>query len=194
MRTFRKIVISFIIVLLIGLNLFLYLGYLLSNSDPIPAKVDIVIVLGGGDGARIDKACELLKQGVTKRLLLINAKQSEIDAVHAASAGTLVLFENRPRSTWQEAQTSQVWMQAHQWKSMLVVSDPPHLLRVRYAWYSIFRNDDVDYHIAASSPRWWSRWLWWRDPFAQEFVKNEVLKLAYYLYQYRFGWEPTTVK
>jgi hypothetical protein len=34
-------------------------------------------------------------------------------------------------------------------KSVLVVSDPPHLLRVRYCLFSAFRGSDVVYRVIA---------------------------------------------
>ncbi len=69
----------------------------------------------------------------------------------------------------------------------LVVSDPPHLLRLQYAWFSSFRGTDLIYTLIASNPPWWNPWRWWQNPVSVEFVESEVLKLGYYLLHYRFG-------
>ena len=35
-------------------------------------------------------------------------------------------------------------------ESVLVVSDPPHLLRLRYTWASLMRGTDLEYFLIAS--------------------------------------------
>jgi hypothetical protein len=78
-------------------------------------------------------------------------------------------------------------MQAKGLKSVLVVSDPPHLLRVHYAWASHFWRTELAYTLIASTPPWWSPWRWWQNPQAKSFVTSELLKLGYYLVRYGFG-------
>ncbi len=65
--------------------------------------------------------------------------------------------------------------------------DPPHLLRVRYTFGSIFRGSDMRYTLMASNPPWWSAWRWWQHPRAAAFADSEFLKLGFYVVQYRFG-------
>ena len=69
----------------------------------------------------------------------------------------------------------------------VVVSDPPHMLRLRYTWGSVLRGTGMDYTLVATAPPWWPGWRWWRNPGASDFVGNEVLKLGYYVLRYRFG-------
>lgn len=78
-------------------------------------------------------------------------------------------------------------MQANGWRSARVVSDPPHLLRVNYAWFSNFWDSDFSYTLIASNPPWWSAWRWWANPQSSSFVGDEVLKLGYCVARYRFG-------
>ena len=78
-------------------------------------------------------------------------------------------------------------MQAKGWRTVLVVSDPPHLLRLQYAWFSSFLGSGLAYTLIASNPPWWQPWRWWQNPVSVEFVESEVLKLGYYLLHYRFG-------
>ena len=44
---------------------------------------------------------------------------------------------------WGEAITMRARMEAEGWRSVLVVSDPPHMLRLRYTWGSIFRGSNL---------------------------------------------------
>ncbi|MBK6558234.1 MAG: hypothetical protein IPG16_13925 [Comamonadaceae bacterium] len=78
-------------------------------------------------------------------------------------------------------------MQAEGLRSVMVVSEPPHLLRLRYTWGSVFRGSDPGYTLIASAPPWWSTWRWWQHPRAAAFVDSEFLKLGYYVARYRFG-------
>ncbi len=70
----------------------------------------------------------------------------------------------------------------------MVVSDPPHMLRLRYTWGSVLRGTGLAYTLVATSPPWWPGWRWWRTTESASFVGNEVLKLGYYVVRYRFGW------
>ena len=65
----------------------------------------------------------------------------------------------------------------------IVALDP----RLRYAWFSNFWGSDLSYTLIATNPPWWSAQGWWKNPVAKEFVKSEVLKLGYYVLNYRFG-------
>ena len=78
-------------------------------------------------------------------------------------------------------------MQANGWRTVLVVSDPPHMLRMRYAWGAAFRGSDFSYTLVATELLWWPDWRWWTNPYATRFVEDEVLKLGYYVFKYRFG-------
>ena len=87
-----------------------------------------------------------------------------------------------------EAVTVRERMQAEGLRTVMVVSDPPHMLRLRYTWGSVLRGTGIDYTLVATAPPWWPGWRWWRNPGASDFVGNEVLKLGYYVVRYRFGW------
>lgn len=149
---------------------------------------DAVVVLGGsGDGARYPRARELLLAGLAKRLVLIEPSAAEVADATQRFSEVLVWNDVLPGNTWGEAKTTRARMAANGWKSVLVVSDPPHMLRMRYAWASNFWGADESYVLVASNPAWWSAWRWWQDPYAIKFVEEEVLKLGYYVVRYRFG-------
>jgi uncharacterized SAM-binding protein YcdF (DUF218 family) len=162
-------------------------GAVLSSPAAVPHRADVVVVLGGGDGARYARGRELIKAGLSKRYLLINATASEQEDALRNLNQAEVSFDDLPINSWQEAQSVRAWMQAKGWRTALVVSDPPHLLRVQYAWASNFRGTDLAYTLIASNPPWWSAWRWWSNPQSARFVESEVLKLGYYVLRYRFG-------
>ncbi len=165
---------------------YLTIGALLSFPSEVPRSADVVVVLGGGDGARYARGRELALAGYSKRLLLFNPSVVERKDALEHLQGVETRIDDLPRDSWQEAIAARAWMNAYGWRSVLVVSDPPHMLRVRYTWFSIFRGTELAYSLIASDPGWWSAWGWWRNPRSEKFVSDEVLKLGYYIVRYRF--------
>ena len=167
---------------------FLSAGTLLSIPAKLPHHADVVVVLGGGID-RYPRGRELVLAGYAERMVLFEPNAAERQDALARLRTVEIRDDVRPPNSWTEAQTMRAWMQANGWHTALVVSDPPHLLRVAYAWSSAFRGTDLSYTLVSSDPPWWPGWRWWRDPRAAAFVDNEVLKLGYYLLRYPLGFE-----
>ena len=165
---------------------FFTIGAVLSSPAGLPHRADVVVVLGGGEW-RYARGRDLVLAGYADRLVVFEPNDAE--RKDALVRVPLVEFwdEVKPQNSWGEAQAVRGWMLANGWRSALVVSDPPHLLRVGYAWSSNFRGTDLTYTLVASNPPWWSAWRWWANPQSARFVENEVLKLGYYVLRYRFG-------
>lgn len=164
-----------------------FAGVILCRNEDLPSRVDLVVVLGGDDGARYVRGRELLSKGFSNRLLLFNATQDVRDSALRSLSGIELSFNEIPRNTWQEANVTRVVMRKNCFTSVIVVSDPPHLLRMRYAWFSNFHGKGISYLLIASNPSWWDARRWWSDPMARRFVLTELPKLIYYFLNYRFG-------
>ena len=163
-------------------------GTVLASPAARPQPADVMVVLGGDhDGARYARGRQLVLDGYSRRLWQSNPKTAEREDALAKLPGIAVHFDNEPGNTWQEAEAVQAWMQAHGYKSALVVSDPPHLLRVGYAFASNLWGRGLKFTLIASEPTWWSTWAWWQNRESALFVKSEFPKLGYYLVRYRFG-------
>jgi uncharacterized SAM-binding protein YcdF (DUF218 family) len=185
-KTFLTCLIGLVSLLAIGLLGYLAVGALLSCPSGLPRSADVVVVLGGGEGARYARGRELVLAGYSKRLLLFNPSADERKDALERLQGVEIRIDDLPMNSWQEAIAVRAWMGAYGWRSVLVVSDPPHMLRVRYTWFSIFRGTELAYYLTATDPGWWSAWFWWRNPQSEMFVSDELLKLGYYIVQYRF--------
>jgi uncharacterized SAM-binding protein YcdF (DUF218 family) len=159
-------------------------GAVLASPAELPHRVDLVMVLGGGDGARYARGRELVLTGYSSRLFLSNPTRAERKEM---LPGIDVFTDDEPINTWQEAQALRLLMVRKGFRSVLVVSDPPHLLRLRYCLGSAFRGTNMSYTIVASEPLWWNPWRWWGHPTAAFFVDREVPKVWYYVLRYRFG-------
>lgn len=163
-------------------------GALLQWPAQAPSQADAVVVLGGDSGTRYRKGRALVVDAYSSRLYLINP---ELSVLRDIAAGVPNLHEVHgeaiSRSTWDEAVNTLAWMKANDFGHVLVVSDPPHLLRVAYTWSSVFRGSGRHYTLVAADTPWWSAWRWWENEQAALFAGVEVLKLGYYLVHYRFG-------
>ena len=162
-------------------------GAILALPSSNPQRADAVVMLGGGDGARYARARELVLAGFAPRLVLIDPTAAELADAKTRFPDATVWKDVLPGNSWGEAKTTHNRMQANGWKSVLVVTDPPHMLRVRYAWASNFFGSDLHFVLVAANPTWWSTWRWWQNPQSAQFVKEEILKLGYYVVRYQFG-------
>ena len=168
-------------------------GALLSAPAEEVRHVDAVVVLGGdgGMGGRYVQGRDLVLAGFSKRLIVLNAGDAtRKDALAQVPGVEFVNSMHAPGGPGSsgEAQVVRQRMQAEGLRSVMVVSDPPHMLRLRYTWGSVLRGTGLHYTLVATTPPWWPGWRWWRTTESASFVGNEVLKLGYYVVRYRFGW------
>jgi uncharacterized SAM-binding protein YcdF (DUF218 family) len=187
------ILVALLCLSVLALAAFVAAGVLLSAPASEPRPVDAVVVLGGDWSAsgvtnRYALGRDLVLAGYSKRLILFYPGTAEILDAQATFPGVEHMTDSMVRNTWDEAEAVRARMQADGGlHSVIVVSDPPHMLRLRYTWGSVFRGTGMNYTLIATSPPWWTQWRWWQNPQSTNFVGNEVLKLGYYLVRYRFG-------
>jgi uncharacterized SAM-binding protein YcdF (DUF218 family) len=185
------LVVAFLLLPEAGLLGFFTAGAVLAAPAELPNTADIVVVLGGDGGSgRYMRGRELLHAGYSGQLVLIEPNAIDRKDALANVPGVVIWDDVLPGNSWGEAKVTRAKMQAKGWKSVLVVSDPPHMLRLRYAWFSNFWGSGLSYTLITTNPPWWPAWRWWTNPASKSFVENEVLKLGYYVFRYGFGlWE-----
>lgn len=83
---------------------YLNAGVILSYPAGQPHSADLVVVLGGDGGARYPMGTELVLDGNSARLLLINPGDSIRKDALGRLRGVDVRFDTAPRNTWEEAQ------------------------------------------------------------------------------------------
>jgi len=188
---------TFVILLLfcgIGSTIFLGLGLLLSFHAGKPEKADVIIVLGGDDGLRVNRGAELYKAGYATRLLLtgIDKKYYRPDRPNWRERRLMeqgiprkaIYVDTLSKTTWDEARNTGKTMKEKGWKSALVVSDPPHMLRLHHTWNRSFRESPATFVLVATSPEWWHPLLWWRNETSYKFVLSEIKKNVFYAVMY----------
>ena len=174
---------------------FLAAGHFLVAPAQGPVKADLMVALGGDNGARADRVLELYRKGFAPKVLLTGeGVHSKTRAAYLSwrarylidegiPAGVL-LYDNRSTSSWEEAVNTLQLMQSMKLDCALVVSDPPHMRRLSWVWSKVFSGSGKVYTLVASDLEDWDAEHWWRTSPSAQFVFSEYVKLAYYLVQY----------
>ncbi|WP_237073305.1 YdcF family protein [Prosthecochloris sp. GSB1] len=198
MKTLLQLLKSTLVILLlfcgIGGAVFLGLGLLLSFHADKPEKADVIIVLGGDDGLRINRGAELYKAGYARHLLLtgIDRKYYRPDRpdwrerrlMEKGISRKVIDVDTLSKTTWDEARNTRKIMKEKGWGSALIVSDPPHMLRLHNTWSRAFRESPATFVLVATNPEWWHPLLWWRNETSYKFVMSEIRKNVFYAVMY----------
>lgn len=195
MKTFFKIsLIFFLISASLSATIFLGLGLIVSMHAAKPQKADVIVVLGGDDGLRVKKGAELYKAGYARTILLTGIDNRYYRPNHPNWRERRLMERGIPRknimvdtwseSSWEEAENSFDMMKKKGWETALVVSDPPHMLRLHKAWNKAFTGSGKRFILVKTSPSWWNPLLWWHTPMSYQFVISEIKKNIYYLLTY----------
>lgn len=177
------------VIVLIGM---LMIGILMSsfshNYSDNPADSDLIVLLGGGDEGRMEKAAELYKEGYAEQVLITpvrksdEAKQSvELANEYGIPTEDLITEENAS-STHTNATITMDIMESDDMDSALIVTSDYHIKRSKYA-FEEENNSDFDFnYIAALSDegeRWYetehATYFW-----ITEFTKNAGYRAGLY--------------
>lgn len=83
-------------------------------------------------------------------------------------------------TTWEEAENTAEMMDRSGWKKAIVVSDPPHMLRLHQTWKKAFDGSSKQFILVPTKPEWWSTFLWWQNTTSNRFVLSEIKKNLFY--------------
>jgi uncharacterized SAM-binding protein YcdF (DUF218 family) len=169
---------------------FLSLGCVVSFHAGNPRHADVIVVLGGDSGRRVEKGAELFNAGFAPNVLLTgidarfyrpghpNWRERRMRALGVPKKAIKVDTESE--TTWDEAVNAAETMQKNGWKSALVVSDPPHMLRIHQTWGKVFEGSSKTIILVPTNPEWWNPVLWWTNRTSYRFVISEIKKNIYY--------------
>ncbi|NTW56326.1 MAG: YdcF family protein [Chlorobiaceae bacterium] len=174
--------------------LFSSLGFVVSRFSRTPDKADVIVVLGGDNGLRVRKGAELYRKGYSRRLLLTGIDERFYKPGHpnwrermSMSLGVprkAIMIDTSSKSTWEEAVNTSETMKKKGWKSVLVVSDPPHMFRLHQTWTKAFAGSPDTFILVATEPPWWNPLLWWMNRKSFQFVISEMKKNLFYTVMY----------
>lgn len=195
MKTFLKF--SLIVILTLSAlcgALYLGLGYIVSFHASRPAKADLIVILGGDDGLRVRKGAELYRMGYSGNILLTGLDIRYYRANHPNWRERRLMERGVPRkriivdtwsqSSWEEAENTAELMDKRGWKSVIVVSDPPHMFRLNRTWKKVFADSEKQFILVSTRPEWWHPLGWWKNEISYRFVISEIKKSIFYLFVY----------
>jgi uncharacterized SAM-binding protein YcdF (DUF218 family) len=164
-------------------------------SDPI-GPADAVAVFGGGLADRPFAAAQYYRQGLVKKILVSDGRQSPAEKLDPRTsevaltegvlrelgvpASVIETFGNDLQNTHQEALALQVWAEQHNTRSIIVPTEVFSARRVRWMLNRAFPSDCA-IRVIALNPSRNHRDDWQRDITA---FKTEVIKYLYYVARY----------
>lgn len=187
---FRYLSIFILSVVTVTAAVFLSLGFAVSYPAQKPEKADVIVVLGGDSGLRVEKGAELYNNGFAPNVILTgidarfyrpgrpNWRERRMRALGVPKKAIKVDTESE--TTWEEAVNASETLQKFRWKSAIVVSDPPHMLRIHQTWSRVFEGTSKKIILVQTEPDWWNTLLWWTNKTSYRFVISEIKKNIYY--------------
>ena len=167
-------------------------GHWLEAPAQAPRRADAIAVLGGDDeGERATRAMALYREGHAPVIVLTGLQQGvapipaglnwRAELLEAGGVPRSALrFEVAARNSYTEAVQLLVLMRKEGWRTLVVVSDPPHMRRLAWIYGDVFGGSGLEYVLVASQPDWWQPDGWWRHEKSGQFVIQELIKLGYY--------------
>ena len=167
-------------------------GYWLEAPAMPPVHADAIVVLGGNDGDRALRALGLYREGYAPKIVLTGLERGSASppanltwrAQYLVARGvprSAVRFEIYSENSYEEAANILELMRKEHWRTVIAVSDPPHMRRLAWAWHRVFKGSGLSYVLVASEAQWWSPGNWWHDERTGAFVITEYIKIAYYV-------------
>ncbi|BAJ63659.1 YdcF family protein [Anaerolinea thermophila] len=172
------------------------IGSLLVISTPLQPADAIVVLSGGRDLQRLEKAVNLMKEGQAGYLILTKTEDitesgrqtADYLASEAHQRGIpvpkIVITQKTSKNTEQEAIATLEILRERGWKTLIVVTDPYHTLRSRIIFREVMRKDSIKVYTVPSKKPDVPSWLWYIDGNSRRAVWREILSLlAYLLYK-----------
>ncbi|NMW21040.1 MAG: YdcF family protein [Chlorobiaceae bacterium] len=195
MKVFVKVTLIFLFTVSSAAAIFfLSLGFVVSLHAGNPEQSDVIIVLGGDNGLRVRKGAELYKAGYAAHVIVTGIDEKFYHPGHPnwrerrmmalGVPKNAIKVDTKSTTSWEEAENTSDTMKKKGWKSALVVSDPPHMLRLYETWSKAFEGSSKKFILVPTNPIWWHPMLWWKNEKSYQFVMNEIKKNLFYAVVY----------
>ncbi len=185
----------FILFLFFSVIIFFY-GKRLDISQQ-PEKSDMIVCLGGGYIERVQKSVELYNTGFAKDIVitgtgigLLNSSdeigfwKTQYLKKKGVPKDRMIELKETP-NTYAEMVVLKKYMLKHHLKQILIVSDPPHLRRIRYILDRLEYDDaGLSVRLVGSDVKWWSKSRFCSTPKELWESAKEIVGLIYYFIRY----------
>lgn len=173
------------------------LGGFLVVGDPIQSA-DAVVVLSGGDDARLQEAVWIYQSGLASHLLITETgtipegggprasallqRQAESAGIAADAIWTTL---GKSASTWDEASAVLQFCQGKGLNGVLVVTDPYHTRRTRLIFRSVFSDSEIGVLVRPARGHWYRSSTWFFSLRGWQATLVEYAKLSAALFGLR---------
>ncbi|MBI4488599.1 MAG: YdcF family protein [Deltaproteobacteria bacterium] len=158
---------------------------------------DLIVVFAGSHEERASHAARLFHQGLAPRILVTGELTSKVielfyhQRVTGAELSAKVLTDTRvPKSavvvipkgtsTYEEGEAIKQFMETHGYRSVIAVSSPYHMRRVRATLKRLLQGKQIEVRYSPEKGSGVEVKNWWKMEKDLVEVTNEYLKLAYY--------------
>jgi len=183
----KKTAYMIILFLLLAIVLFFNVGNYIDVTEK-PVKSDLIACMGGGDIERAQKSVWLYNQGYSKQnILIMTGNTDDYMAYIKKHAPKLKLVQNpKIKNTAGEVRYIKKYMVKHHYKSVIIVSDPPHTRRIKILTNLISVKGDkkFSYVFVGSGVTWWHRSRYYQNRAVLSFALGETLKITYTYFYY----------
>ncbi|MBL0174108.1 MAG: YdcF family protein [Ignavibacteria bacterium] len=161
---------------------------LLSDTLSYEGMADAACVAGGDSGPRAERAFALYRAGRVPRIVFLSKTPglyasippyTAWDSASIRSAGVRVsdvLLDGTTRNTEEEAGRVRDLSSSNGWRSVIIISDPPHMRRLRRIYTRQLSSTPLVWHLDPVSLPYWRTEKWWCDRVAFEYGIRETVK------------------
>ena len=167
------------------------MGKLLIKSDPL-SKADIIIVLAGEQGERVQYGVELYKQGYADKILFSGGSIVDFPGVEKITwAGLMkgyatllgvpenaIILQDESKSTQEDALFSFRLLQNQNFYSVILVTSPYHSRLAYLIFKQIFKY--IEIHSAPVANSWYDANSWWKNFKGRYQVAREYFAYLWY--------------
>lgn len=199
----KRIILIGLVALSISLAVFrerwlILIGDFLIVQDTLK-PADVIHVIAGED-YRTDYAFQLYQQGYGKTVFFTGgwcdihlyehgARARDKALAQGLSLDAIASDDSAVMSTYMEAERLKEWIasKSSPVQSIIVVSDPFHMRRARWAYQKVFGDQvkiqmaPVPFELTPYQP------TWWKHTDSQKYVEEEYFKFIFYLFRYQYS-------
>ncbi|HUW65844.1 MAG TPA: YdcF family protein [Spirochaetia bacterium] len=159
----RLKLVTFLAAALILVLLIKNAGSFLVINEP-PQKADVIIVLSGDTGGRLQRGIDLYRQGYAP-YLLFTSSPTGLQKTQAMAEGVpaqAIILDPQAQNTYQNATYSKALMEHYGLKSAIVVSSDYHMRRASLIFAHVFKGTGTVFtYVSVKDPgfhpvRWWT--------------------------------------
>lgn len=151
-----KIAIPLLVILALIFIAILIESFIPGEADS-PEDSDVIVILGGGDQGRVEKAADLYQSGYAGKVLITPAgdryNAGELTSIvrHYGVEEEDVIVDTESTSTYSNAERTLEIMNDNNFESAMIVTSDYHLKRAKLAFERLNNNDKTFNYISASN-------------------------------------------